>query len=164
MKKILKYLPFLPAVFGVLALIMIFLPAITIEIEALDKTYNYNGLTTVFGSEKDGFAFSFMNLLTYLLVIAAIACNVIGVLKKKQIFSYVVVACFLLATIFFFCTVSFVSFVEGASYMEDAFKEMSDLGVGSILAGVFGILGTLISALAALGGILAKKYINNAQN
>ena len=39
MKKILKYLPFLPAVFGVLALIMIFLPAITIEIEALEKTY-----------------------------------------------------------------------------------------------------------------------------
>ena len=160
MKKILKYLPFLPAVFGVLALIMIFLPAI--KIAGADKTYN--GLTTVFGSEKDGFAFSFMNLLTYLLVIAAIACNVIGVLKKKQIFSYVVVACFLLATIFFFCTVNFVSFIDSLSSMADVLKEMIDLGVGSILAAIFCILGTLISALAALGGILAKKYINNAQN
>ena len=51
MKKYVKYLPFLPAAIGVLALIMIFLPAIGIT--GAEKTYN--GVKAIFGSLKIAF-------------------------------------------------------------------------------------------------------------
>ena len=141
-----KYLPFLPAAIGVLALIMIFLPAISVS--GADTTYN--GFTAIFGGENI-FAFSFMNMLTYMFVIGAIVCNILYVLKKKQLFSYIGVGCFFLASIFFFCTVEFIVIPDYFDGVKDIYKSGFNLGTGAILAAVLCIIGAIVSAFAAFG-------------
>ena len=154
-----KYLPFLPAAIGVLALIMIFLPAISVS--GADTTYN--GFTAIFGGENI-FAFSFMNMLTYTFVIGAIVCNILYVLKKKQVFAYIVAGCFLMATIFFFCTVEFAMFKGYSGAVADVLRGYLDLGAGSIIAAILCIIGTILSTLVAFGGIIAKKLLEKIQN
>lgn len=148
MNKIKKFAPLAAAVAAVIALIMIFLPAIVVEEET------YSGLNVIFGySEKresalitletEIFAFSFMNLLTYLLVIAGGVCGVLAFIKSdKRIFAWIAAACLLVAGIFFFCSVGFTVLSKGLVDL-GVTKENFKLGAGAIVGGIVSILGAL---------------------
>lgn len=148
MNKIKKFAPLAAAVAAVIALIMIFLPAIVVEEET------YSGLKVIFGyTEKESgmgitlkvevFAFSFMNLLTYLLVIAGGVCGVLAFMKSdKPIFTWIAAACLALAGIFFFCSVGFTVLSKDLVDL-GATKENFKLGAGAIIGGIVSILGAL---------------------
>ena len=140
-----KCLSFVSIGMGVLAMLTAFFPA------ALSGPGEiFNGFDVVFGDE-DMLAFSFMNFLTYLLVIVAIVCNILYLLKKKQLFSYIGVGCFFLASIFFFCTVEFIVIPDYFDGVKDIYKSGFNLGTGAILAAVLCIIGAIVSAFAAFG-------------
>lgn len=148
MNKIKKFAPLAAAVAAVIALIMIFLPAIAVEEET------YSGLKVIFGyTEKESgmgitlkvevFAFSFMNLLTYLLVIAGGVCGVLAFMKSdKPIFTWIAAACLALAGIFFFCSVGFTVLSKDLVDL-GATKENFKLGAGAVIGGIVSILGAL---------------------
>lgn len=162
--KLPYYLSLATTLFALLAVVMIFLPAIATEEDAtflgLKKTYS--GLQTAFGYKKTTLGgevthwhFSFMSLLTYLLPLAAFVLLAISSFGKKQnkLFVLLATVCLIASAVFFFSTVSFASFNEkitkGSSSIGGDVKELFKLGVGSILGGVLSILGAL-SAGAAL--------------
>ena len=154
MKLFKKFAPVIAAALGVIAVIMIFLPAI------VAGKNNYSGLKIVFGYmettlsgklEVDLFKFSFMNLLPYLLVLAGAALCVLSFLGKgNKYFVYAAIACFALAAIFFFCAIPFTLL---ADYLQDAAdklgvnaKEGWKLGAGSVIAAICSIFSAACTA------------------
>ena len=112
MKKYLKYLDLGMAALALVALIMLFVPAINWG----ESTAN--GLKVVFGHSESTkavvatitvtyFKFSFMNLLTYLLTIGAIACAVLAYLKKNALFTLISAGLSLVGGVFFLLTKHF---------------------------------------------------------
>ena len=147
MKKVIKFLPLIAAVLGLVAVIALFLPAIVLE--SGDK---FPGFTTAFGYKKDTpmgkvpmLGFSFMNLLTYILVIVGIVCAVLTYLNKGgKYVAWIGAICLLIAGIFFFCVQSF------ATVEYEPLKTVWSLGFGAILAGISSILGACSLAAAKL--------------
>lgn len=152
MNKIKKFAPLAAAVAAVIALIMIFLPAVVLEF--MDQKHTYSGLNVIFGyTEKESamgitlkvefFAFSFMNLLTYLLVIAGGVCGVLAFMKSdKPIFAWIAAACLALAGIFFFCSVGFTVLSKDIVDL-GVTKENFKLGAGAVIGGIVSVLGAL---------------------
>ncbi len=152
MKKILKYVNHAIAALGVVALCMIFVAAIGYEGigEGLKKEFiTYNGLKVVFGYKEavtdsitvELIKFSFMNLLTYILVLAAIIFAVFGILKSNKLFLLVTIVCALAAAIFFLCTKSFVVLPEDGKLSEEV-KLCAGPIVGAICMFLSAIAGT----------------------
>lgn len=145
---------------GVIAVIMIFLPAIGVK----DSETTYTGLQIVFGySEKtvlgtaEFFAFSFMNLLTYILAIAGVVFAVLSYLGKGSKFaSLIALVAFAIAGVFFFLQVAFcvpneglesiVSGMGGLFGKETSIKDSLSLAVGSIIGAIASILSALAMA------------------
>ncbi|MBQ8657501.1 MAG: hypothetical protein IJ506_00010 [Clostridia bacterium] len=154
---------------GIVAVIMLFLPFIGYSKEVLGKTVSdwANGFTVTFGGdlgEVEYFGFSFMNLLTVLLLLAGVALSVLAALKGNKMMAYVAAACLLLAGIFFFCGNSFWVFssentkglneeLVDALY-QDA-REGLGLGAGAIIAGICSIL----AAVSAAGSTVIDKLL-----
>ena len=156
MKKLLKLAPLLAAALGVIALLMLFLPAVI-----ADET-SYNGLKVVFGYTEETKAivstiktvilkFSFMNLLTYLLVICGIVLSILNKDGKNKLFFLIATACFIIAAILFLCTVSLTvinpDWVKLIGYIGHDIKETWKLGAGAIIAAITSILAGAISIL-----------------
>ena len=147
MKKVVKFLPVIAAVLGLVAVISLFLPAIVLE--SGDK---FPGFTTAFGYKKDTpigkmpmLGFSFMNLLTYILVIVGIVGAVLTYLGKGgSLVGWIATVCLFVAGIFFFCVQSF------ATVKYEVLKAVWSLGFGAILAGICSILGSLSLAASKL--------------
>ena len=156
------------ALFALIAVLMIFAPSIFIK----NGENAYTGMNVVFGlvTVKEGFmgstvtseyfAFSFMNLLTYLLALAGVACAVLSFLKiGVKYMPLITSAVLLVAGIFFFMQTQFCIPLDattaqaglanpeyitlGGTFPTKAFL---GLGAGSIIGGIFSI----ISALAIL--------------
>lgn len=152
MKKVVKFLPLIAAFLGFIAVLSLFLPAIVVEDD------KFLGFTTVIGYEKKVsgrtiplLGFSFMNLLTYLLVISGTVCAVLTYLNKGGKYAaWISVACLLLAGIFFFCVMSFATVKDNVN--AQAMKEVWEIGFGAILAGICSILGAASMA--------AKKFFD----
>lgn len=147
MKKVVKFLPLVGAVLGLVAVIALFLPVINLATG--DK---FPGVATVIGYDKkvEGstipmLGFSFMNLFTYLLAAAGIVCAVLTYLHKGgKYMAWIAAACLLVAGIFFFC-------VKGFATVEyPPLKSGWSLGYGAILAGISSILGACSLAATKL--------------
>lgn len=157
--KMKSYLPLAAAIFGVLALIMLFLPAIVVGDESyngLKVVFGYTEKAEVFGStiETKILKFSFMNLLPYLLVIGGIVLNVLNRKNGSKLFALIATACFIVATVFFFCTIgSTVLAGDMNDKIVEAIKDEWKLGVGSILAAICSIL----AGLASITPVVMKK-------
>ena len=153
----------LEVVFAIAALCMIFLPAIGVK----DSDTSYSGLNAVFGYstktnllvstvETQVFSFSFLNLLTYLLVLIAVVLLILKLAFKKQakLVNLLSIILLIVAGVFFFLVVQFSVVAEGFSKLYAAFgsdpKAGLTLGIGAILGGVF----ALVSALATIGEIV----------
>ena len=145
------------AVLGVIAIIMLALPAMVNE-NALSTT-QYSVWEVVFGktSQMGGktyeiLKFSFMNFLTYALVIAGIVCTVLNFLGKGgKYMNLIATVAYLIAGIFFFLTIAFtVPNAEGASAEAIAeWKELFKLGAGAIIGGICSILAAVASGYKA---------------
>jgi hypothetical protein len=162
-----KSLPFLmqavAVLWGVVAFIMLFLPAIGVD--GTDTTYN--GLKVVFGYKQSTlgyeysvFNFSFMNLLTYILILVGIVLSVLSIVSNTNKWVSVIASvAFLVAGIFFFCTIAFTSVNADASKIFASLggniKDSFTLAVGAILGGVFSI----VAALSSLGAFLMKEVL-----
>lgn len=154
-----NYLPLLSALLGIVAVVMIFLPAIAIK----DSDTTYTGLQVAFGyspevlgKKVEYFGFSFMNLLTYILVAVGVVFTVLGMFGKGSKFaSFISAVAFIVAGVFFFLTVSYsvpnenlekvVSGI-GSLFGESAsLKDSLTLAVGSIIGGICSALAGLVS-------------------
>ncbi len=146
-KKISSIVSLISAALGIVALVMIFLPAIGVK----DTEKTYTGLQIVFGYKDAGvtaFEFSFMNLLTYLLVIAGVVFTVLGLLGKGSKFAtFIAAICFLVGGIFFFFQLQFCipnTTVSGiVSLAGKNIKKAGSLGAGSIIGGICSILAAI---------------------
>ncbi|MBQ8230187.1 MAG: hypothetical protein IJZ32_05790 [Clostridia bacterium] len=140
MKKLVKTLPVIAAVLGLIAIISLFLPAIVVG------DNEFLGFTTAFGYEKKGveyLSFSFMNLLTYLLTIGGTVCAVLTYWKKpNKLFAWISAACLLIAGVFFFFMISFASPTATWKFL-GGFENLAKLGYGAIFAGVCCILASV---------------------
>lgn len=164
-KKTLKLVTSLVAIaMGVLAVVMIFLDAI--KMEAFGMSEGYSGLNVVFGKKEEGeemFKFGVMPLLTYVLALAGAVVAAVKLLTKKNelILNIVTAVLFVAATVLFFLMTNLVSLPEGIKESYDMMKELGfvKLGVGSILAAVFSILG----AVAAGAEIAVDKLVKDQE-
>lgn len=158
-KSVAPLLTLVAALMGLVGFIMLFLPAVASK----NTDATFTGLEVVFGcketilkKEVTYLNFSFMNLLTYLLVIAGLVASVLNVAGKKpnKLLSFVATACFAVAAALFFCTVNFLSFNEDASglvaFLGGDIKETCELAAGAIVGGIASIFGALASAGAAV--------------
>ena len=129
-------------VLGVVAVCMIFVAAFSVKRPLLTDTFT--GLQAVFGYKSGDFTylgFSFMNLLTYILLLAAVIFAVLklcGVVKGKA-FNFVVAALFIVAGVFFFITPNFAAYGETYKTYVDAVGSSVALGAGSIVAAITSI-------------------------
>ena len=150
-----KILTCVAAVLALVAFFMMFAPAATME-GLLGKTETLSGTDVTFGYESSGVkALGFSaNIVTYILLVAGIACAVLAFLGKGgNIVRIVAAACFVVAGVFFFCSIAFASFypeMDGGAAKDklvEALKEKLSLGVGSIVGGILSILSAVAVAL-----------------
>lgn len=143
-----KKLPIVAIIFGAIALLAIFLPAI--QAEVMNKTYTNSGLDIVFGYKEKGeaiFKFSFLALLPYLAVIAGIVLTSIG-RKGNNLMLFVSVACFVVAAVLFFMTMSLV--VPANAVVEVSLEKMYKIGTGAIAAAGTCVLCAIINLISGL--------------
>lgn len=136
-------------VLGIVSILMMFLTAFTATVSAgvASTTTNYTGVQATFGYSEtvlnntvEILAFSFMNFLPYLLLLAGVVLALLkflGVLKSKVV-DYVLIALFVVSAVLFFFAPNMVV------YADDATKKIFEattigLGVGPILSAVFAI-------------------------
>jgi hypothetical protein len=134
MKALKKWFPLISLICGALALVMIFLPAI----EAPGD--DWNGLNICFG-KKDLFKFSILNLVPYVLAIVGGALAYLAAKKENNTMKYAAIACFAVAAIFFFISKNFVQLDGIPSSYAKEIKKMFDPAIGSILGGIFCLVG-----------------------
>lgn len=164
MKKLNKLLSLIMFACFLVAIIMIFVPAVKID-SIMFAEKSYNGLKIIFGYtsknniggglnyEAEVFKFSFMNLLTYILVLVALLLTCMEIVKnskKASIVTYVTILCAIVAGVFFFLTRNFVvvsdSVKKGFDTAKTTFAKEAELGAGSIIGGVTCLLGGLCGA------------------
>ena len=139
---------------ALVAFFMMFAPAVTRKI--LSKTVNISGTDLAFGYSENGVKLlgASANIVTYILLLAGIACAVLAVLGKGgNIARIVSVACFVVAGIFFFCSIAFASFypeMESGKIKDGLVEELKkalSLGAGSIVGGILSILAGAVVAV-----------------
>jgi hypothetical protein len=153
-----KYTTFISVLLGIVAVVMMFLPAISIT----DSEASYTGLQLAFGYSETPikigsysativyFNFSFMNLLTYILVILGVVFTVLGSKGKGGAFaSFISALMFIVGGVFFFMQGSFSVPGEILSIVKDSFV----LAIGAIIGGVASIL----AGICALAKIVLNK-------
>ncbi len=139
-------------ILGAIAVIMMFLPAIGIK----DSETTYTGLHLAFGYKTTKeilgstvttvhFDFSFMNLLTYLLLIGGVVFSVLSFINRGGRFaSFIAMGLTLVAGVFFFLTISFcipnADLSKIYTFFGDNFKNYLVLSAGSITGGITSIL------------------------
>lgn len=149
-KSFIKYAGIVSAVLAAVAICMIFLPAIVYAAPHVDPV-SYTGLQVTFGFNEtlasigsssyvvEWFKFSFMNLLTYVLLIVGIVFAVMQIASKKQskLFTLITAACFVVAGVFMFMTITYsivgLERITGAAVLD---KTYMSLGIGSIIGGI----------------------------
>ena len=140
------------ALLALVAVIMIFVVNLKIVGSLTEVVYyENNGLNAIFGF-KDGnievYSFSFMNLLTYLLLVAGLVLVVLKMFNvvKSKIVDFVAMCLFVVSGIFFFLMPSFAV----CPYLTAYGATTIQLGIGAILAGVFALVSACVLVLKAV--------------
>lgn len=160
-------LAMLSIVCGVVSICMMFVKSINV-VGYLNTSKEYTGMQATFGytaenSKVSELAFSFMNLLPYILLVVAIVLVVLSILgvSKSKIVKFVACGLFVVSGILFFCEGSFT--VLGDLFNNKATQIVgsitsaeitANLAVGAIVAGASSLVG---GALMLLSTFMAKK-------
>lgn len=148
------YCDFVAMLFGVAAFCMMFLTCV--KYTGIISNYDFTGYQIAFGyAEKSGsvsvqmLAFSFMNLLPYILVLVGIFATALCAFGKRSsgLLGIIAFAAFVVAAVFFFLAANFIVLPESAILTKENFS----LAVGSILSGSFSIVAALC--------FVAKKFL-----
>lgn len=142
MKSVKKFLPFLTAVLGIVAIAMIFVVCVVTQ-PILTKTTGYTGIQIVFGFKEGSaevFKFSFLGLLPYILSLGGIVLALLKIKGLEKVLSFVAAGTFIVAAVFFFITPSTVQADEMLLKILDL-----KLAVGAIVSGVLCILAAFAS-------------------
>lgn len=160
------------AVLGLVAVLLMFAPAISLKSDFKSAYSTFTGAQVAFGYTEHGklvdveiLKFSFGYFLPFLLALAGIIFAVLALFGKLgKISGIVATACFLIAGIFFFCAVPFAAFGEGAMNLYatvvgmfgsvSKMNSLFTLGGGAIVAGIFSIIS---AALCAISTFVIKK-------
>ena len=155
-----KYTSLLAILLAIASACMIFCTSIVYKVSDSANPVNFTGMQVTFGytanalegitssikADINYFAFSFMNLLPYILLLVGIVfavLKVVGGKSNSKMFSFVAAACFIAGGVLMFCVVPFS--VLGTNELVQTFsvlkKQYMSLGVGAIVGGVLGILG-----------------------
>lgn len=133
-------------VLGVVAICMIMTTSLTIEgsVGSYKGTTGVSGIKVVFGAEDDGFLFSFMNLVPYILLVAAVVLLVLKVLGKMNggLANIVATVLFVVAGVMFLMVPNFV-------VLEETFKKLFDLALKTELVKKVAGTGAIISAICS---------------
>ena len=161
MKALKKYLGWIAVACAVVAVIACALPFVSAE--ETGATASANGFALMFGGSfvmkaagakvelEKYFAFSVLNVLPLLLVVAGAVLAFLGKKNGNKIMNYVAIGCFAVAAILFFCAVNFAqmgSYLEGMpkEYWKEMLKDF-DLGIGAVLAGIVSLVGAAAVAV-----------------
>ena len=153
--KLSGYCDFAAILFGVAAFCMMFLTCVKYT-GVFTGTTEFTGYQIAFGySAKSGsvsvqmLAFSFMNLLPYILVLVGIFATALCAFGKRSsgLLGIIAFAAFVVAAVFFFLAANFVVLPESTLFSKENFS----LAVGSILSGSFSIVAALC--------FVAKKFL-----
>lgn len=164
MKKYLKYVGLGMAGLALISLIMVFVSAIggDSKMTGLEAIFGYSEeFTTIMGGEGklELTKFSFMNLLTYLLVIGVGACGVLSFLKGDEKLLYVAIGLAVLAAIFFLLTKSFIVLTQDMKDLFElagkTFAEEAELGAGPII----GAICMFLAAAAGGAKVVIEKFV-----
>lgn len=153
------------AVFGLIAIAMIFLPAINIfdkDINGIKAVFGYSETTgTIIKVSKQVLELSIGNLITYILVVIGLVISLLTLTKigrKNKVLPLFATVVFIAAGVLFFFQVNFVVLstdllemlsIDPAEYIKQV-KSESTLLVGPIVAGVLSIIAGLCSAVSGL--------------
>lgn len=161
--SMMKYAGFVAILLALAAIGFMFAPAIVYGTG--DDPTTYTAFQTMFGyTSKSGdrivvtrtwLDFSFMNLLTLILIAAGIVLSIMKMLMggKSKLFTFITTACFIVAGVFLFMTVTFtVPHVSdnAAERLGDLSKSNMTLGWGAIVAAIC----SLIAGSCKLGEFL----------
>lgn len=137
---------------SIASLIMLFLPAINVinsetTFKGSQVVFGYEEVTKVLGSTitTSILDFSFMNLLTYILVVVGTVLLIVNILGKgNDLTDLISIVALLVAGILFFLTVNFTmpyldELASKITTIEEV-RENYELGIGAILGGIFSIL------------------------
>jgi len=147
-------------VLALAAVAMIFLPNVKLY-GVISETVHYtgNGLNAVFGY-SDGsisvFSFSVMNLITYILPLAALVLVVLKMANvgKSNLLDVLAMIMLVVGGVFFFLVPTF-AISEYANTANSLVHTMDkNLAIGAILGGIFSILGAVVLCLKL---VLKKK-------
>ena len=162
MKKNLgKILTCVGVLLALAAFCMMFVPAATME-GLFGKTESLSGIDVTFGYTENKIKLLGVsaNIVTYILLLAGIACSVLAFLGKGgKIVCIVAAACFVVAGVFFFCSIAFISAYPemdagvAKDKLVESLKECLSLGAGSIVGGILSIL----AGVAAAAPVFLKK-------
>lgn len=156
--NIIQLFPIIGTVLGIIAVVMIFLPAISIK----DTEVTYTGLQTAFGYTQEGlfgdriiFKFSLILFVGFIIAIGAVAFAVFHLLTpKNKSFLLFAVVCFVLSALCYFFQIELLSVGDGflselvGSYLNpDLAKETMQLGVGAVVGGIASVLSAIACAL-----------------
>lgn len=155
-KMIINCIPIVATVLGLISIFLIFAPAVTISAGKY-SIGDFSGVDAIFGYKIGDYSvlgFSFMNFLTYLILILAEALGSIYVLarfniikgleSKFKVVSIILAVFFLVIGIFMFLTVQFLS-ISG--------KDGLGLGAGAITGGII----CLLASVAYVANIVLEK-------
>lgn len=136
-------------IFGVAAICMLFVVGVKYTGKYFGSESSLTGAEVVFGNDN-GFGFSFMAMLPYVLTLAGVALLVLKAFKVVDL-EIIAFAAFVVAAVLFFLSASFVVIPDET--LDKVVRAAGDftLGIGSVLAGVF-------SAFAAFA-LACKKLI-----
>lgn len=147
-----KYMPQISLGSGILVLLCLFLPIISIRTTTGD--YEFLGMFVAFGSNSTEFKFqmNFVLLLAFLLpIIAGLIHFFTKNHPKKLLFQYISVALFVVGGSLFFSSPALFQALTGQVFIDNAANlYTANYGFGAILAGVFSILTALTSVMTAL--------------
>ncbi len=152
MKTFLKYAAFIMMGLAGLALLMIFITQLKSgarDWSGLDIVFGCTA--TIYGETASVFEFSFMNLLTYALVIACGVLDFLYYKKENRKLLLIAIICAFVAALFFFLAKEFTvasSLVEESFAADgESFKDYTELAAGAIFGGLFSIAAGVVGLI-----------------
>ena len=150
-EKFKKSLLVVAVMFGLFAVLTMFFPAISVDLEDVfdvEIAYGTSGFDAAFGLELEFqgetyefLEFSFLNFMAYLLPIVAIALACIVEKKQDKRFYYAAIGCFALSALLFFLSPTLLQY--GEKTFKKVLEDYISLGAGAIIGGISCILAGL---------------------
>ena len=166
MEQAKKYLPYLTMILAALTIVFLALPCYKVDMNygLAGVEVSANGFALIFGGKAKGevwsdgeyeslggkaFELSVGNLFAFICIILAIVVFAAAMKENNLILTGFSGVLFIVAAILFFCMLENCKFYEAGGF-DDLLRDVAELGIGAILAGVASILAGITAFAQAL--------------